>query len=219
MKRRILTLTLVTLLSIANTRAQDKTLTNPKFTLKASYGFGVRLNATADGISSDMKQFYDEVKTGGTFDLAAHYTFLKGRLGVGLKYNNFTSKGNTAFANGKHSITYFGPSFIANSPEGKIGQAQVGISIGYIEWKEDYTRNAADIKNLHGDNVGLDVHAGYHFRINKYLYIGPELNLSIGAITEARGERFDGTKIYQKMNDQPEGLTRADFLISAKFKI
>lgn len=219
MKMRKLLIALISVLGLTTSKAQNSSLDNPRFTVKTSYGYGTRVNAIYGGLSYEEKNYVRQIMNGSTFDLAAHVTFHKGMFGVGLKYNNFSSSGSNNFASGKDRITYIGPSFIFNTPDGKIGQLQVGASIGYIELEETFTRNDNNIKRITGNNLGIVLHTGYHFKINKYIYVGPDINLVAGTLTKSNIQFFDGRSQSLNLQDNPEGLTRVDFLVSAKFKI
>ena len=145
--------------------------------------------------------------------------------GFGLKYNAYTSKGK-GFSSDLGNfgdnirITFIGATmFVADNEDAKVGEAFLEVGLGYIGYKNDSYINTNNNIKFTGGNLGLDVGAGYHFRVGKHFLIGPQIAFIGGVLKKIKVEYPDGTSETINLGkEELESLYRFDFNVSAKIR-
>ena len=203
-----------------------------KFLFLANIAQSYRLASSPDGLNSEQKKYFRDLKSGISYDLTAYYV-KDGRNGFGVKYNVYQSSGTIknqsiilndgtvisgAFSD-DISITFIGPSIILSENESaRTGEANLELAIGYI----GYQNNSKIIGNplkITGGNLGMIGGMGYHFRLAPNFLIGPQVNFIGGMLKKLKYTYADGTSETIKLNEEEyENLWRIDLAIGAKLR-
>jgi hypothetical protein len=242
MSKKLLALTLLSLGVYTNSIAQEQTPVPvvevptpvqqkpPVVVITASYGLAYRLAKVDPNLPSNLKDAVSDIKSGSYFD-ANLYILLKGReIGIGLKYNQFSSSSSYIISNlsegsitnfkidVNQKITFIGPSVLFNSFENKVGVFSGELALGYMGLENKESNALVGEFLTSGSNLGMAVGANYHFKISENFLLGPQMNILVGALRELKLEAPDGKVETVKLDKEPEGLGRFDLGISAKFR-
>ncbi len=192
-----------------------------KFSIIPSVGFGWRTAENPKGLSSQEEDYIKGLKSGLSVDVSAYY-HLKGNLGLGLKFSNYSasssgtlsasdSSGQMIFArvSTDDNITFFGPAFMfSNFTESTKHKFFVDIALGVIS----YTTKTGNVKGK-GSNFGADMNIGYQYAITKNVYLGPKLGLTGGTLNKMT---YNGQTV--NFGDNKEGLSRVNLSAAATFR-
>ncbi|MEM0578107.1 hypothetical protein [Flavobacterium polysaccharolyticum] len=203
-----------------------------KFLFLANIAQSYRLASSPDGLNSEQKKYFRDLKSGISYDLTAYYV-KDGRNGFGVKYNVYQSSGTIknqsiilndgtvisgAFSD-DISITFIGPSIILSENESaRTGEANLELAIGYIGYQNDSKIIGNPLK-ITGGNLGMIGGMGYHFRLAPNFLIGPQVNFIGGMLKKLKYTYADGTSETIKLNEEEyENLWRIDLAIGAKLR-
>jgi hypothetical protein len=246
MSKKLLALTLLSLGVYTNSIAQEQTPApavevptpvqqkSPVVVITASYGLGYRLAEVEENIPSNIKTAIEDIKSGNYFDVSLYILLKGGQIGIGLKYNQFSSSSSYVEDvpinlslnaptvpikfNVKEKITFIGPSMLFNYSDNKTGVFSSKIALGYMGLMDEEVVPNAAISTVSGSTLGFVVGADYHFKMGDHFLLGPQINLLTGSIKELKRELPDGKVETIKLDKKPEGLGRFDVGISAKFR-
>ena len=192
-----------------------------RFSIIPSIGYAWRTAKTADGLSSQEKDYVKGLKSGVNFDISAYYHF-KSEYGLGLKFStyNASSTGDiivyqdpeeTLYSRVKTDdvITFFGPAFMySNFNLETKHKLYYDIGLGVIS----YTSTSGGVK-AKGSNLGLDANLAYQYEVSKIFYIGPKLGYTVGTLTKVKmnGSTYD-------LEDNKEGLGRISLALAGTLR-
>lgn len=197
-------------------------LAQQKISIIPSVGYAWRTAKTPSNLSRQEKDYVKGLKGGVNFDISAYY-HLKGNIGLGLKYSNFSASsdgrisvmspnGQTISANvsTKDNISFFGPAFMySNFNDESKHKLYYDIALGVIS----YTTKTGTVKGT-GSNLGLDANVAYQYALSKNFFIGPKVGFTAGTLSKMK---FNGTTV-DFGDDQKEGLHRVSLSAAATFR-
>ena len=213
MVKKLVTLTVLSVSTFA--------LAQEKFSIIPSVGFGWRTAENPDGLSSQEEDYIKGLKSGISVDVSAYY-HLKGNLGLGLKFSNYSasssgtlsgldSYGQIIYASVStdDNITFFGPAFMfSNFNEGTKHKLFVDLALGVIS----YTTKTNNVTGK-GSNLGAEMNIAYQYAITKNVYLGPKLGLTGGTLSKMT---YNGQTV--NFGDNKEGLSRVNLSAAATFR-
>lgn len=196
-------------------------LAQEKFSIIPSVGFGWRTAENPDGLSSQEEDYIKGLKSGINVDVSAYY-HLKGNLGLGLKFSNYSasssgtlsgidSSGQRVYANVStdDNITFFGPAFMfSNFNEATNHKLFVDLALGVIS----YTTKTSNVTGK-GSNLGAEMNIAYQYAVTKNIYLGPKLGLTGGTLNKMT---YNGQTV--NFGDNKEGLSRVSLSAAATFR-
>jgi hypothetical protein len=232
MNKNLLLLLFMSFGTYTATKAQNQPTTTPSTDLSSqskpkktnviatlSYGAAFRISKSAPSTDADFNTVVSDVKSGSSIDLNLYFLFRNRTSALGLKYNQFTSSASSRNWGINDRITFIGPAYLITAPEDKeTGEFSLEIALGYMGLKEDITNSPVGPFKLSGSTFGASVAGNYHFRINKNILLGPQINLLTGTIKEFEKTQNGRTEALKLPDNGAEGLTRIDLSISAKFR-
>ena len=199
----------------------------------ASFGAAFRVGSTPKGLSNEVKNYIDELKSGYSYDASVYYRWKKNDFGVGLKYNAYNSygklrnqeltdlDGTTGFGSTSDdiTITFIGASYIVDKykPSSRHGFT-AEVALGYMGYKNDSKLLASNYK-ISGSTLGLDISIGYKYTIFKNFSIGPQFGFIGGVIKKFDVEGSNGYNRTVKLDeDNYESLWRIDLSMAAIYR-
>ena len=204
----------------------------PRFMFLANIAQSFRLASSPDGLNSEQKKYFKDLKSGLSYDLTAYY-LKDGSNGFGIKYNVYQSSGTIrnqslflsdgTVISGDFSdditISFIGPSFIiSENQNSKLGEANLELAIGYISYKND-SRIIGNPLKITGGNLGMIGGMGYHFRLAPNFFFFFQMNFIGGMLKKLKYTYGDGSSETIKLNeDEYENLWRIDLAIGAKLR-
>lgn len=209
------------LVMLAVLSASTFALAQEKFSIIPSVGFGWRTAENPDGLSSQEEDYIKGLKSGINVDVSAYY-HLKGNLGLGLKFSNYSasssgtlsgidSSGQRVYANVStdDNITFFGPAFMfSNFNEATNHKLFVDLALGVIS----YTTKTSNVTGK-GSNLGAEMNIAYQYAVTKNIYLGPKLGLTGGTLNKMT---YNGQTV--NFGDNKEGLSRVSLSAAATFR-
>jgi long-subunit fatty acid transport protein len=201
-----------------------------KISLVASFGPSFRIGKTPNNYPAFVRDYIKELKSGFSYDASILYDINK-KLGVGLKFNVYQSKGSlenvsltspsgvtgVGTTSDNIKITFIGPFFSSDyRVNNKMDNFRLNFALGYMQYLDD-TQVLGNYK-IKGATLGMNTDLTYYFGLNKNCQLGPKLGLIGGVI-----RKFDVTGpngYYSKLDlkDTPENLWRIDLSLVARYK-
>ncbi len=238
MKKRNVVLILLLLISFQSkaqtTNESSVKEKRSKIIIMTSLGRSYRLARTADNIDPFFKNYVEDLKSGISFDLSGYYLLPNSSgIGLGLKYSRYNSKESLAnvlvtYKDGSSesgtisddiTISFFGPSMVLDKHNpNAIGDFNLEIALGYM----GYTDNSYNPKSLQikGSTFGIALGAGYHFKLTKDVYFGPQISFVSGVLNKLEITRSNGSvEIINLTDGEREGLLRIDLSACLKIRL
>jgi hypothetical protein len=191
-------------------------------------GYSYHLGSVPEGISSDLREYIFDLKSGYHYGCDLTYNFNE-RYGAGINYKKFSSSnsvdiyvedinGNRRY--GKMSddltISFFGPAFTVRQVSKNMRNTFYSIlSVGYMSYSDN--KVIIDNYKMTGNTAGASVDIGYEFGLSKNLSLGLQISLIRGTLV--RYDWSDGINTYPvKLDeDEYESLDRIDFSVGLRF--
>lgn len=189
-------------------KSEDQKL-SVKFDVNA--GVGYLLASAPSSASSEIKEYYDDIRTGFVIETNLHF-FATNNFGIGVKYNHFSSSNSIPdIGSDNVKINFIGASLLLNAPfPNNIGYFYVSLAGGYVSEVNNAEALGVAI-NLKGSTFGADLSLGFDFTIIKNLALGIQ-----GGVMLASIKKFEINGQTVELDD-PESLNRLDGLIGLKF--
>lgn len=200
-----------------------------RFVISAAASYGYRLGKTPDNISSEQKEYLEELKSGFSLDISAFYKLAKNH-GLGFKYNVFYASntmnnlyieapnGDTGFGSIKDDImiSFIGPAYMFDYINGR-NQFNVEGSIGYMSYIND--AQALGEYEYFGDTIGVIFSGSYKYMVTEHFSIGPRIALVGGNITNFEVDGPNGYRdTFTLEDDNSESLWRFDAGVNFAFR-
>ena len=168
-----------------------------KIYVDASFGLGMRLGKTPEGLNVFEEQMINSLKRGLALDLGIYHRLQpESNHFIGIKYNVFLksagyNNANVIAPNGETGIgefssdtkiSYYGLNYLYSQTDKSNSDFNAEVGLGYIHYQD----NAVYIKNynISGGNIGIYTSLSYFLKITNSLYIGPRINFTLGSIKE-----------------------------------
>ena len=201
------------------------------FRLGFTVGPSYQLAAIEDGLDDLLEDYIRELKWGLSFSLDAQ-VFINKEFGIGFKFSSFLTDnsldnivitdamGNVIGA-GRISddirINFIGPSGTFRSVDRNGENAFfVTFFIGYMGYMND--AEVIDPITIEGSTVGLGFDLGYDIKVDKNLYLGLQLSIYGGSLSEIEVNDVNGRRIVEFEDTEDYiGLQRIDFGVGLRF--
>lgn len=201
-----------------------------RWRLEVDGGVLYRLGETPSDVTSSMRDYYKDYKSGVGLNLGVQY-FTSENLGFGFLYNHFNSKASVSmyndwdadgvytndFISENVSIDYYGPvSYTRFYDKFKKNALVTGFGIGYLDYI-DKSAFGSNYFRLLGGNVGIYFSIGYDMKLTKSTELGIKLGLVGGTLTKMTyaSDNYTETVILDK--DSRESLSHIDFTVGLRF--
>jgi hypothetical protein len=222
-----LILLLVPFIGIAQNNIEKK----QKIVLATNTSQSFRFWKMPTTISSYEQSYFDELLTGLSSELSAHY-FLSKKIAYGIKFNHYLSNsgienqrisiGNLQLAGdikNNIKINYIGASGLyIPKLNNKTGILSIESSIGWI-WYRDNGFLFDEKYKIKAGNFGFNTNLGYHFHITPQLLIGPQINIFGGKIKNATYTINDTEQKIDLNGDNSISLWRLDVGLGFRYKL
>lgn len=180
-------------------------------------GYSYRLPNAGTRSDTPYSKYLRGLKTGFSIGADGH-KFIWPRVGLGLKYNFYKSKGdyNAGFAD-NISIQFIGPSFIYQSPfENGKTSVLAGFAMGYQSYKNKARAYAEDF-TLKGSATGWAVSLGLEQKLSDHLAINLSGACYLGTSYKFRKKMAGQTETIKLSRENFEDLSRIEITLGLKF--
>ena len=180
-------------------------------------GYSYRLPNAGTRSDTPYSKYLRGLKTGFSIGADAH-KFIWPRVGLGLKYNLYKSKGdyNTSFAD-NISIQFIGPSFVYQSPfENGKTSVLAGFAMGYQFYKNKARAYGEDF-TLKGSATGWAVSLGLEQKLSDHLALNLSGACYLGTSYKFRKKMAGQTETIKLSRENFEDLSRIEITLGLKF--
>jgi hypothetical protein len=200
----------------------------PRLRIAAGGGWSYRTGRVSDQIPSDFRTYTKELKSGWHYQFDINY-YLSERLGLGLKYSNYTAKneissiyivqndGTTTF--GKMSddirIQFFGPMLSTRLLMPNNNSFLFNLSLGYMTYKDEAVMVTPF--TITGETLGIGWDIGYDLMTTPNLAVGVQLSFIIGTLIEYEVSDGITTHTVKPEKESYENLSRIDLSLGIRF--
>ena len=200
----------------------------PYLNISVIGGYSYLIGEISDDLSSELKDYIKELKSGYNFGADISYYFAES-YGAGIKYNIFKTSnsidgffedenGNQIPGTFSESITtsYIGPSFSARIMDKKRKNVFYGdFSFGSVIYVNHAT--IPDDCKISGNTLGLSIGIGYNFNISKNFYLGIKASFLTATLKSYKINDGTSTEKVKLESGEYENLGRLDMSISLSF--
>jgi len=186
--------------------------------LDVNAGFGYMLADAPDGMSATQKRYYDELRSGFTFD-ADLVVYPWKSVGFGARFNSFSTKNRSSADDYIQFEDNISVAFLGGGISFKTDTRQKDATWGYIDLMAGYmsVKNNFELENesfsLKGSSIGYYLSPGLNLKLDKSVYLILKAGLMLGGIKkfEVEGEEME-------LSD-PDSMSRFDAMggLSIKF--
>lgn len=201
----------------------------PRFRAAINGGWSYRISPVSDELTSDVKEYVKELKSGLNYSLDLTYYFAS-HSGVGFKYSAYRSKNKLedafitlpdgSFVIGEVSnditINFFGPYYSARLlNQKKTNSFLINLGLGYMTYKDE--RVIYDDFEITGQTAGLLMDLGYDIGLSKNLAMGFQLSFVGGTLFQYEITDGSYSETVELDEEEWEGLARIDLSVGIRF--
>lgn len=194
-----------------------------KFTIIPSVGYAWRTASLPSNLDARNRDYFKQLKSGVNIDVAAYYR-LKTNLGLGVKYNLYSSSATgTVYGYDPQTnqpvsvnlqtddkITFVGPSLMySNFEDARKHKLYYDLALGVIS----YTTKSPG-SEITGSNLGLALTVGYMYQLTPMILVGPQLSYTGGTLKKFN---INGVE-YTAQEGEYEALHRVALSAGATFR-
>jgi hypothetical protein len=216
--------------STVDTSAKGKKMNGlSHFRIAINYGLSYRIAKTDPGLSTFLKDYFDELKSGYSSGIDAAYYFNE-HVGAGLLFNRYTSSYSVMASavspsgvifSGELSdhitLTTFAPSINCRvATNHKHDAAIFNLALGYTHFNDDGKFiTEATIK---GNSFALCYIMGYDYGLSKHFAIGALVSFNLGTLTSYDLVQNGQVTKVTLDKDHYENLSRIDLSLGLRYR-
>lgn len=189
----------------------------PKIQFSAGYGYGWLIgDVQKTGFGPQFDGPISSISSGGVFNAGLYFN-VSSNIAIGLKYDHYSSSGSSSVISVGYKTIFIGPSLLVSGQDSKIGHLSTELALGYLGNEQSLsllTLEENKSLSLEGATFGFFAGMAYHFRITDQFFIGPEIKVIFGKLTEGT-QTENGKQTTVKLE---EGLSRIDLGVTAKLR-
>lgn len=196
------------LLVFTHSHAQDYS----RIRLALNGGWGYRLGKTNPNVSESYKDLLNGMRSGAQFG-GDFLFYLSENLGIGFKYNRFTTSSQKQMDTLLTAKINTGTDFYGAMFGGRIynkkytGALIINLALGYLRYTENGVIPEGPYRAT-GGTLGAAWDFGYDFQITPMLAIGAQLTGFSGALRSMKVETNYGTETRTLPDGQSESMVR-----------
>lgn len=200
------------------------------FQISIDGGFSLEIARLADGIPDNLKDYYENLKSG--YNIGAGLTYyIDETIGFGLKYQCFLSTNNIdnvdykdlhgqaqfGSLSDKLNISFIGPSLSLRyfDSNGK-NSLYTNYYTGYVHYKDDAMMN--DLYKVTGGTIGLGIEGGYDIELSPDIFLGFQASFLAGVLRKLKVDDGEKIETVNLKKGSYENISRIDVSIALSFK-
>ncbi|MDR0384793.1 MAG: DUF3575 domain-containing protein [Prevotellaceae bacterium] len=187
-----------------------------KLRISLNGGWGYRTAPLSDNLSSQEKAYLKNFMSGLNIDGDISFFFHE-CLGVGLKFNMFTTSATTYSATERMTMPFVGPLFSTRIYDrSKRNYWIFGATIGYFGYN-DRTKSGGGRASAKGSTVGIGYEVGYDIVLSENWLAGFQFSTLNGVLTRIKETVNGKTSTIELEKGSYEGLGRINLSVGLKY--
>lgn len=188
-----------------------------KWSFGLSGGYGYRLPNKGARTNHPYSKYLRNLKSGYSLGADIH-RFIWPKVGLGLKYNFFKSRGDYDNKNGDDiTIQFVGPSAVYQYPfKNNTTSVLAGFALGYQSYRNNGISNGKDFTNK-GNAMGWAVSVGLEQKISNHFALNISGACYLGTAYKFKRETGGITETINLSKEKFEDLSRVELTLGLKF--